>query len=109
MEKCLICVDPEAMSRVLTNLLDNAIKYSPSDRMHIQISLRREGESWETAIRQARGAIAFYSDDLPIIVEIVDTSEAIRRFLPLLDQVIPHGTATLSPVHIVKYSPGQRA
>ena len=49
------------------------------------------------------------SDDLPIIVEIVDTSEAIRRFLPLLDQVIPHGTATLSPVHIVKYSPGQRA
>ena len=49
------------------------------------------------------------SDDLPIIVEIVDTSEAIRRFLPLLEQVIPHGTATLSPVHIVKYSSGQQA
>jgi PII-like signaling protein len=44
-----------------------------------------------------------------MIVEIVDTSEAIRRFLPLLEQVIPHGTATLSPVHIVKYSPGQQA
>jgi PII-like signaling protein len=48
------------------------------------------------------------SDDLPMIVEIVDTSEAIRRFLPLLDQMIPRGTATLSPVHIVKYSTGQR-
>ena len=48
------------------------------------------------------------SDDLPIIVEIVDTSEAIRRFVPLLDQVIPHGTATLSPVHIVKYSTAHR-
>jgi uncharacterized protein len=48
------------------------------------------------------------SDDLPIIVEIVDTREAIRRFVPLLDQVIPHGTATLSPVHLVKYSTGQR-
>ena len=48
------------------------------------------------------------SDDLPMIVEIVDTREAIRRFLPLLDQMIPHGTATLSPVHIVKYSSGQR-
>ena len=48
------------------------------------------------------------SDDLPISVEIVDTSEAIRRFVPLLDPVIPHGTATLSPVHIVKYSTGHR-
>jgi PII-like signaling protein len=48
------------------------------------------------------------SDDLPIIVEIVDTSEAMRRFVPLLDQMIPHGTATLSPVHIVTYSTGQR-
>ena len=48
------------------------------------------------------------SDDLAMIVEIVDTSEAIRRFVPLLDPMIPHGTATLSPVHIVKYSTGQR-
>jgi len=48
------------------------------------------------------------SDDLPMIVEIVDTREPIRRFFPLLDQMIPHGTATLSPVHIVKYSSGQR-
>jgi uncharacterized protein len=49
------------------------------------------------------------SDDLPMIVEIVDTTEAIRRFLPLLDQLIPQGTATLSPVHIIKYRLRQQA
>ena len=46
------------------------------------------------------------ADDLPIIVEIVDTPEAIERFLPFLDALVPHGTATLSPVQVVKYSAG---
>lgn len=44
------------------------------------------------------------SDDLPMIVEIVDTEAAIRRFLPLLDGIISHGTVALSPVHITTYS-----
>jgi uncharacterized protein len=79
---------------------------------------RREGLAGATVFRGMEGyglhrhlhtaRLVDLSDDLPIIVEIVDTSEAIRRFVPLLDQVIPHGTATLSPVHIVKYSTGQR-
>jgi len=46
------------------------------------------------------------SDDLPIIVEIVDRIDAIQRFLPLLDTIVPHGTATLSPVRIVTYRAG---
>jgi uncharacterized protein len=79
---------------------------------------RREGLAGATVFRGMEGyglhrhlhtaRLVDLSDDLPIIVEIVDTSEAMRRFVPLLDQVIPHGTATLSPVHIVKYSTGQR-
>jgi PII-like signaling protein len=79
---------------------------------------RREGLAGATVFRSMEGyglhrhlhtaRLVDLADDLPIIVEIVDTCEAIRRFVPLLDQVIPHGTATLSPVHIVKYSTGQR-
>jgi PII-like signaling protein len=79
---------------------------------------RREGLAGATVFRGMEGyglhrhlhtaRLVDLSDDLPIIVEIVDTSEAIRRFVPLLDQVIPHGTATLSPVQIVKYSTGHR-
>jgi PII-like signaling protein len=47
------------------------------------------------------------SDDLPVIVEIVDTAEAIQSFLQTLDALIPHGMATLSPVSIIKYSGGE--
>ena len=65
-----------------------------------------EGFGARSRIHTAR--ILRLSEDLPIVVEIVDTGEAIHRFLPLLDQVIPHGAATLSPVHIVRYSTGQR-
>jgi PII-like signaling protein len=48
------------------------------------------------------------SDDLPIIVEIVDSAEAIRNFVPLLDALVPHGTITLSPVRIARYRGGRR-
>ncbi len=75
---------------------------------------RREGLAGATVFRGIEGfglhrhlhttRLLDVSDDLPMIVEIVDTTEAIRRFLPLLDSLVPHGTATLSPVRIVKYS-----
>ena len=43
-----------------------------------------------------------------MIVEIVDVPETIRRFLPLLDQVMSLGVATLSRVQIVKDSARER-
>lgn len=49
------------------------------------------------------------SDDLTMIVEFVDSEAAIRRFLGLLDPMIPHGTATLSPVRIVTFRAEDRA
>jgi PII-like signaling protein len=44
------------------------------------------------------------SDELPVVVELVDREEAIRRFLPLLDEMLPHGAVTVSPAHIITYS-----
>ena len=35
------------------------------------------------------------SEDLPVVVEIVDTREKIERFLDLVDHVVPEGMATL--------------
>ena len=43
------------------------------------------------------------SDDLPMILEFVDSEPAIRHFIGLLDPMIPHGTAVVSPVEIVTY------
>jgi PII-like signaling protein len=49
------------------------------------------------------------SDDLTMIVEFVDSDLAIRHFVGLLDSIIPHGTAVLSPVQIVTYRTGRTA
>jgi PII-like signaling protein len=39
--------------------------------------------------------------NLPLLVEIVDTEDAIARFLPFLDEMIPQGMITTSPVSIL--------
>jgi PII-like signaling protein len=47
------------------------------------------------------------SEDLPIIVEIVDSKEKIEAFLPVIDASIPEGLATLEKVQIRLYRSGQ--
>ncbi|MHC4518179.1 MAG: DUF190 domain-containing protein [Planctomycetota bacterium] len=46
------------------------------------------------------------SQDLPIIIEIVDTQEKIQGFLPLIDGAIAEGLATLETVDIHFYRSG---
>jgi hypothetical protein len=43
------------------------------------------------------------SEDLPLIVEIVDTEQAIRAFLPTLDAMIGSGLVTLEKVQVLQY------
>jgi PII-like signaling protein len=43
------------------------------------------------------------SEDLPIIVEIVDTEENLNKILPFLDETITEGLITLEKVRIIKY------
>ena len=43
------------------------------------------------------------SDDLPIIVEIVDTAERIANFLPILDGMMSSGLITLEKVKVMQY------
>jgi uncharacterized protein len=47
------------------------------------------------------------STDLPIIVEIVDTREKIEAFLPVVDEAISEGLATLEKVEIRLYRSGR--
>jgi PII-like signaling protein len=49
------------------------------------------------------------SEDLPIVVEIVDTREKIEAFMPLVDHAIAEGLATLEKVEVRFYRPGARA
>ena len=49
------------------------------------------------------------SADLPIIIEIVDTGEKIESFMPLIDDSIGEGLATLEKVEIRFYRSGKSA
>ena len=47
------------------------------------------------------------SSDLPVIVEIVDTEEKIESFLPLIDDAIGEGLATVEKVEVRFYRSGK--
>ncbi len=43
------------------------------------------------------------SEDLPIIIEIVDTEENINKIIPFLDEVVKEGLITMEKVRVIKY------
>jgi PII-like signaling protein len=43
------------------------------------------------------------SDDLPIVIEIVDSQEKIEAFLPDLDKMIGEGLITLEKIRVIAY------
>jgi PII-like signaling protein len=47
------------------------------------------------------------SEDLPLVIEIVDSEENINRFLPILDQMMTSGLVTLEKVQVLQY--GEKA
>jgi PII-like signaling protein len=75
--------------------------------------VRAEGLAGATVIRGIEGfgadshlhtsRILRLSEDLPVVIEIVDTPERIDRIVPLLDEMVSEGMLTLERVHIVSY------
>ncbi len=43
------------------------------------------------------------SEDLPVLIEIVDKEDKINAFLPELDKMVGDGLVTLEKVHILTY------
>lgn len=91
-----------------------------SDRWHgkplytaIVERCRQEGFAGATVLRGIEGfgahsrihtaRILQLSEDLPIVVEIVDTEEQVERLLPLLDDMVTEGLITVEDVHVLKY------
>jgi hypothetical protein len=48
------------------------------------------------------------SEDLPLIIEIVDSEEKINEFIPVLDGLMTSGLVTLEKVQVLQYGPGSR-
>ncbi len=45
------------------------------------------------------------SEDLPVLIEVVDTEEHIQRLLPILDEMVLEGLVTMEKVRVLRYSP----
>jgi len=65
-----------------------------------------EGFGARSRIHTAR--ILRLSEDLPIVVEIVDSEERIAAFLPRLDAMVTEGLVTLERVQVLVYRHGER-
>ena len=48
------------------------------------------------------------SEDMPIIIEIIDTEDNINRILPFLDETVKEGFVTLEDATIIKYSTSKK-
>lgn len=46
------------------------------------------------------------SEDLPILIELVDTEDRIRAALPVLDEMVGDGLITLERVEVIAYRAG---
>src|SRR5712671_5618166 len=48
------------------------------------------------------------SEDLPMVIEIVDSEQKINAFLPELDRMIGSGLVTLEKIKVLQYGPQRR-
>ncbi|MBI2095857.1 MAG: DUF190 domain-containing protein [Candidatus Omnitrophica bacterium] len=74
---------------------------------------RKEGVAGATVLRGFMGfgrnsrihtaKILRLSEDLPVIVEIVDSEERINAFLPHLDDMVKEGLVTLEKANVILY------
>ena len=79
----------------------------------IVLRARAQGLAGATVLRGAMGfgkhsilhtaKILRLSEDMPMIVEIVDSLEKIEKFLPLLDEMITDGLVTLEKARVIHY------
>jgi len=56
-----------------------------------------------TRIHEA--SILSLSEDLPVVIEVVDMEDKINKVLPKLDSILTSGLITVEKVHVIKYSP----
>lgn len=88
--------------------------------LHIALleRLRKEGFAGATIFRGVAGFgarsvlhtthLLRLSEDLPIVIEVVDSEAHIERLLPILDEMVTEGLVTMEKVRVLKYTPGNR-
>lgn len=85
-----IVLKARELSMAGATVLRGPLSYGRTSRMHTAKVLR-------------------LSDNLPIVIEIVDSQEQIDKFLPVLDSMIGSGLVTLEKVQVIRYGEGATA
>ncbi len=49
------------------------------------------------------------SQDLPMVIEAVDTQENIDRVMPEVEELVTEGLITMETVRVVRYAPGKNS
>ncbi len=49
------------------------------------------------------------SEDLPVLVEVVDTPAHVERLTAILDEMVQEGLVTMEKVRVLRYAPGPAA
>ena len=79
----------------------------------IVATVREAGLAGATVVRGIEGfganshlhtaRILRLSEDLPVVIEMVDTKEKIEAIIPTLDEMVSDGMMTIENVHIIAY------
>lgn len=83
----------------------------------IVLAARERGLAGATVLRGPMGfgrssrlhtsTILRLSEDLPLVIEIVDAEEKIEAFLPVLERIMSSGLVTLEKVRVLRYGMNQ--
>jgi uncharacterized protein len=84
----------------------------------IVLKAREQGLAGATVLRGPMGfghssrlhtaKILRLSEDLPVIVEIIDSEQNITAFLPLLEEMVKGGLVSIEEVRILRYGPDRK-
>jgi PII-like signaling protein len=47
--------------------------------------------------------VVHFTNELPVVIEIVDTAERIQGFVPYLDNMVQEGLVTLADIEVIAY------
>jgi len=77
--------------------------------------LRREGFAGATVFKAIEGfgarsvlhsaKILRLSEDLPVVIEVVDTEARVEALKPILEEMVSEGLVTMEKVHVLRYAP----
>jgi PII-like signaling protein len=72
--------------------------------MHLAgATVLRSGMGFGHSSRLHTTKILRLSEDLPLVIEIVDSEEQINAFLPVLEKIMSSGLVTLEKVQVLQY------